>query len=179
VQLPATQAPLARLAVLEDFTFADIVGDATTIMFELDSDAVLITCDVDIQCYGNGKLYDSFSLRMEAGCTIPNTHVLDLTQLEEGQHDIYFSLSVASSEVQHEKFSFWVSEKQVSRPTSQKPAIAVASPVDMSLLTNKMMREGVFNSRSSSSDGTCIGGVSSTSEASYGLGNTSEEELFA
>jgi hypothetical protein len=170
VPVPASRAWPTRLAVLEDFTSTEVVGDWSKILFEVDSAEMLIECKVEVQCYRDNKLYDNFTLLLEAGREIPNTHVLNLTRLEEGQHDIYFSLSTEAWAVQHEKFSFSVLGKQPSQPGS---FVANGPPVDVQALTNKMMNAGVFNSRSSSGGSTCVG---STSEASYDAGNTSAEE---
>jgi hypothetical protein len=177
VNVPVLQSRPARLAVLEDFTPADVVGDATTIMFEVDSDAMLVTCQLEIQCYCNGKLYDIQDLSMEAGTSIPNTHVLNLTQLEPGQYDIYFYLSTPSSDVQHEKFSFRVAGELPKLPSGRKQSVITkASAVDVKQLTNLLMNANVFNSGSTCGGSTCVGGLSSMSEASYGQANTSDEE---
>jgi hypothetical protein len=177
VNSPALRAqpPSCRLAVVEEFSSTKVVGDSTTVMFEIDSEALLVSCSVEIQCYRNQELYDTIKLSMEAGSEIPNTHVLNLRQLEEGQHDIYFSASTESADVHHEKFSFRVTPKQPSRSLSKQSGRFVASreAVDVHALTNKMMKEGMFNSRGSCGGSTCIG---STSVSSYDPANTSEEE---
>jgi hypothetical protein len=170
VHVPASRAWPTRLAILEEFTSTEVIGDQSTIMFEVDSAEMLIECKVDVQCYRDKKLYDTFTLILEAGREIPNTHVLNLTRLEEGQHEINFSLSTEAGAVLHEKFSFCVVGKQASQPGS---FVATGPPVDVHALTNNMMKAGVFNSRGSSGGSTCFG---STSEASYDAGITSAEE---
>jgi hypothetical protein len=146
--------PLApRLMLVEEFNCTDICDGTISIMFEVSSAATLESYDVLAKCSCDGQLYDTIHFGMNAGVDIPNTHVLNLGGLHEGQHEIDFTLSTGSCVHHREKTSFRVSHSQRT------------SSLAKDFLPDWIRNKKVLPGRGSSGGSTCFG-VSSTSEAS-------------
>jgi hypothetical protein len=119
------------LSFLEDQSLiGETPGDASSIVFEVNSDAIFEICSVSVRCYCNGNLYAEEEFSMEAGWDIANTQILNLASLPEGEHKLCFNLNRNGYDVQYETLTFRICHPHATSPLPQiqKPTTAEPPP---------------------------------------------------
>jgi hypothetical protein len=174
------QAQPATSAVIEEFSdTSGVPGGKATIMFEVLSEAAFDTCVVKIECcveccvldICSEMVYDTVEIALDIGKTIPNTQILSLSKLQEGEHKISFTLRTSSGDEHHTTFSLSVARDQSS---SSQLCAKEFQKGGVDLLDRcRVVKTSTFGSAGSS---TCAGGASHAGEVCEEYPESSEDQ---
>lgn len=157
----------AMLSIIEELSSTEEISNGTAyVTFELNSSKPYETYDIKIVSLCDGRNHDTFTYKAEAGYTIPNTQTLYFEGLEDGQHEVHFSIEDQLGEAQGEKVvhRFRCTSRQSSSTTDTEPMKLDADTLcsftasDLSLLGWKTRTQSTRSGSRGSRSGTRSGG---------------------
>lgn len=107
----------ARVVVREECARAEgFPRSSVPITFDVRSWVDYEVCGVNVECYHDCVLYDAYEFSVEAGYGVPNVKTLHLQGLQDGAHELHFTVTSSLDVVQAERVvhRFWYSRGSVT-----------------------------------------------------------------